>query len=118
MQNDLNSKVDGINALASALNDLAKNLNISVDNFNSIGGSLGGEFEEGTYTADQDGRRIDIYQFENKTKLVRVLAHELGHALGLDHNDDSKAIMYRLNSGQNEKPTQTDIKELRALCGI
>ncbi len=118
MQNDLNNKVDSINALAGALNDLAKVLNITVDKFNTIGGSLGPEFEEGTFVTSGKGQEINIYQFDNKTKLIRVLAHEMGHALGLDHNEDPKAIMYRLNNGINEKLTPTDIKELKSLCGL
>lgn len=118
MQKSLNQKVDSINALASTLNDLAKNLNMTVDKFNNIGDSLGGEFEEGTYISDERGRRINIYQFENRTKLVRVLTHEFGHAIGLDHNEDSKAIMYRLNNGINEKPTNTDLMDLKKLCKI
>ncbi|MFZ2523122.1 MAG: matrixin family metalloprotease [Minisyncoccia bacterium] len=118
IQTSLNKKVDSINALATTLNELARNLNMTVDKYNTVGGSLGGEFEEGTYVEDGFGRRIDIYQFENKTKLVRVLAHEFGHALGLEHNDDPKAIMYRLNAGINEKITETDLSELKTLCGI
>ena len=118
LQTELSSQVEDINALAKALNQLATTLNLNVKQYNTIGSSLGGEFEEGTYVRDESGARIDIYQFDNRTKLVRVLAHELGHALGLDHIEDPKAIMYRLNNGINEKLTNTDIVELKNLCGI
>ncbi|HEY0220800.1 MAG TPA: matrixin family metalloprotease [Candidatus Paceibacterota bacterium] len=118
LQGSLNQKIDEINTLAETLNNLAKTLNITVDRFNTIGATLGGEFEEGTYTSSGSGQAINIFQFDSRTKLVRVLAHEFGHALGLEHNEDSKAIMYRLNNGINEKLTTTDIKELKALCGI
>ncbi len=118
MQSSLNSKVKEINALVETLNELAKKLNLDVDNFNAVGGSLGREFDEGVYRSGPEGREIDIYQFDNRTKLIRVLAHEFGHALGLDHIEDSKAIMYRLNNGINEKLTQSDLVELKSLCGI
>ena len=118
IQDNLNSKADNINALVIGLNQLATLLNIDIKKFNTVGANLSGEFDEGVYKSSADGTEIDIYQFDNRAKLVRVLAHELGHALGLDHVDDPKAIMYRLNNGVNEKLTATDLKQLKNLCGI
>ncbi len=114
----LNSMVDEINALIVVINRLAKTLNLTVDQYNTIGESRGESFTEGLYKSSAMGQEIDIYEFSSRDKLVRVLAHELGHALGLDHISDPKAIMYTFNSGANMNLTPDDITELKALCGI
>lgn len=118
MQSDINEIADEINALVVVLNRLAGALNISVDKYNTIGASRGESFEEGVYSSDGINEEIDIYEFSNQDKLVRVLAHELGHSLRLDHVDDTKAIMYKLNQGNNKVLTEADLLVLRAKCGV
>lgn len=115
---NLNQKVDRLNQLAAELNQSAENINSKVDEYNNMGSSLGGEFEEGLYFSNKDGRGIDIYQFKNQTNLTRTLTHELGHALSLDHSNDSNAIMYYLNSNDSLTPSEDDINALKAHCGI
>ncbi len=109
-----------VNALAEEINALIKKYNFLVStvntNISTVNQTAGQEFEEGEYVYDQDGQRINIYEFKTRTELVRVLAHEFGHALGLDHNDNPKSIMYYLNQSTNEALTPEDSGSLQAVC--
>lgn len=118
LQAKINNLVANINALVDVMNKIAHELNLQADQFNKIGEERGNEFEEGIYKYDTLTQEIDIYQFDDQAKLVRVLTHELGHALGMGHLENPKAIMYRLNQGVNEKLTTDDIAALKARCGI
>lgn len=115
-QETFNRLVNTINAVVTALNRLVRDLNLNVSSYNSIGAKTGEEFSEGEYIVDGTGKRINIYQFDDLSQLKRVLEHEFGHALGLEHVEDRKAIMYRLNEGKNESLANTDIAELHKIC--
>lgn len=117
-QVQLNSQVNTINALTVAINQLIDTLNLNVDKFNTTSTANGEEFSAGEYILDSEGQRIQIYEFENETKLIRVLTHELWHALWLMHVSDPEAIMYKLNQGKNETLTEADIAELTAVCDV
>jgi hypothetical protein len=113
----LNKLADNLNSVVTELNMSAKELNTNVKTYNTVGASTGEKFNEGEYIEDASGKRINIYQFNTEDKLVRVLEHEFGHALGLDHVSDPDAVMYYMNEGENGALTASDIGELRKVCG-
>ena len=116
MQAKVNDMAEEVNALVAAINRLAKILNLSVEKYNNINEARGESFEEGVYSEEGFSREIDIYEFSTEEKLVRVLAHELGHALHLDHVKDPKAIMYEFNQGNSTSLTDADLAELKLKC--
>ena len=116
LETQLNGMAREINGLVGTLNYLANLLNLNVARYNAIGVSRGETFTGGTYYSAEEGQSIDIYEFSSREKLVRIVAHELGHALGLEHSTDPEAIMYYLNEGKAEVLTATDLAALQTLC--
>lgn len=117
----LTAERDSLNALSASINKQVAvfnkgvaDLNAVVEQFNQTAGHA---FQAGQYVRDAAGERINIFEFVGDLQLKRVLAHELGHAIGFGHNDDPKSIMYAKNESGNLVPTAADLAALKVVCG-
>lgn len=90
LRQNLNVLVDEINQLSDQANNAVDTYNEQVNRYNETFAE-GDEFTQGDYRGDH----INIYQFSTKEELVLVLAHELGHALGIEHVDNEASVMFR-----------------------
>lgn len=121
MQDKLEGDKEEINEMVSRINSLAKKENGIVNNYNQEVQTYqdrygeANEFNQGEY----DGLNINIYQFYDKTDLKLVLAHELGHALEIDHVENPQSLMYYLMEKQdleNIRLTNEDLNAIKNIC--
>ena len=126
----LNAEALGLNTETVAINNMTKQLNIFLEErnmkaseYNKIAGeyskkySSNLEFNQAEYT----GKEINVYQFGNKKDLILALTHELGHALGMGHVENSESIMYYLTGINTETSLNLsveDMAELKRACKI
>lgn len=111
----VNAMVPEINQAVEEANMAANKLNSKVDVYNSVAGE---DFDQGQYVKDANGTRITIYEFESRDYLVRALAHEFGHALGIEHTKDPRSLMYPYNSGKKVFLTEEDKAALKETCKL
>jgi hypothetical protein len=119
----LNSEAVSIDAMSKQLSVLLDQRNAKAVEYNNIAAQYNKkynntlEFNQAEYT----GKAINVYQFGNKKDLVLALTHELGHALGMNHVENPKSIMYYIagvNSQSPPVPSAEDLAELNRVCKI
>lgn len=89
-------------------------LNTKIKEINKKSGEI---IEDGRW--DPQEKTITIYRYDGDKELQWVLAHELGHAIGMDHVEDPKAVMYYLSSDISEVDlSDGDKAELARVCPL
>lgn len=99
------------------LQSLVETYNANVRQYNDQVGDLNAlAHEETTAGEARRGDAINVFVVEKSQNDTTLLAHELGHALGLGHVETDNSIMYyRLPQGL-ASPSQADREELDNLC--
>ena len=109
----LNELIEGLNELSVQGEALVNTYNAAVEAYNATF-NAGREFTQGDYQNNQ----IHIYEYSSGEELRLVLAHELGHALSLDHVEGPQSIMYYFMGEQDLENglTTEDVEGYQAQC--
>jgi hypothetical protein len=91
----LNADIDAYNRRANDMRERMEEFRARVARFNQAASDA--PVESGRYSYVRgEGRSIEVYRAVSYDELVWVLAHEFGHALGIDHVADTDAVMHAL----------------------
>jgi hypothetical protein len=107
----VNSRLTTLNAHVDKFNASLKEYNKLIDAINKDAGK---QFEQGVF----QNNKITIYEFEDVNNLKRLLAHELGHSLRMNHTKNKESIMYYLNTGTKLMIAPEDIIEFYRVCTV
>ena len=105
------SFMEAINIKVAKYNEFVLYINDLVKRSNELGAN---KFTEGRFRPAVNV--IDIYQYDNTTKLRRVIAHEFGHVLGINHTSNLYSIMYAMNTATTTELSQEDKQALSQVC--
>ena len=74
---------------------------------------------QGEYVNREGEQRINIYHYLTLNHLLRVLAHEMGHALGLGHVESRESVMHPVadsRTGHEVRLSAEDLSAIQARC--
>jgi len=108
----LQAQAQSLNQSTDQYNTQVRDLSQKVNTFNT---AIKEKPEEGLFISDEKGKRIYIYFNTSQSKLVHTLAHEMGHAIGLNHVAETTSIMYP-KTNEIIEPSSGDLNELASVC--
>jgi hypothetical protein len=73
-------------------------------------------FEVGVMHIKQQQRHMTLYAFSSATDLIATIAHEFGHAFGIDHTQEPDSIMFHQINAQQQRLTDADLKAWQSTC--
>lgn len=116
----LRARAAALDSARGPLEELQGRLRTGTDDYNRLYGTRDTDRTAdriaGHYVSDTAGARVEVFTFRDGRDLVLVLAHEVGHALGLDHAPQPTAVMHPRSTPQQAGVTADDRALWQARC--